>query len=383
METVSVRRSLLLALAMLSPMSAAAAVLPPPGNPNAPVRLVSFAAPPADIVCATGRVRLVEGVTPTPKSWQSWIPPVGSSSAASYKPPEPPTSQDYTFSVDADGRVTDLKSAGGTTFWVAEDQAATIVTWRFAPGAPASGCKIDLAPTHVPLAQAAPAQLFALLAAEGRNTPLPVRKALTAEGGCGPGSGRRPQTVVYPDLRAFDDKSIDPAWAGVRYDITANGDVRNVRIAAQHGEAAFADAAASAVAEARFFPGPARTGCFAAFRATPKATEAPARPKGETFERPQDSCKVTREQLNIPENKFYPPAYSKRRVSGWAIVRFDVAPWGQVGAVEVLAAQPSAAFGDAARGLVQSARPSPPASGYRGCIVPLVYAIPPVADEDY
>lgn len=375
-------RGLLLALAVAWPVTATAAVPPPPGNPNATVRLVSFAQPPASIACADGAVHLVEGAAPPPKAWQAWIPPVGSSSAGSYKPPEPPTSQAYTFSVDAGGRVMDLKSAGGQTFWSADEQAAVIASWRFAVGAPASGCRIDLAPTYVPIAQASPARLFEILATEGRNTAQPVHKALAANGDCNT-PRRRPQTIVYPDLRAFDDKHVDPSWAGVRYDIDAAGAVHNVRVAAQHGEPAFADAAASAIAEAKFFPGPPRTACYASFKAMPRATEATPAPKAASFERPDDACKVTREALNIPEAKLYPPAYGKRRVAGWAIVRFDVAPWGQVGAVEVLAAQPSAAFGDAARGLVQSARPTPPASGYRGCIVPIVYAIPPVVDEDY
>jgi TonB family protein len=92
---------------------------------------------------------------------------------------------------------------------------------------------------------------------------------------------------------------------------------------------------------------------------------------------------VTREALNIPENKIYPPAYAKRRVAGWAILRFDVAPWGQVGAIEVLASQPTQAFADAARGLLMGARPSPPPSGYRGCVVPMIYAIPTIPDEGY
>ena len=79
----------------------------------------------------------------------------------------------------------------------------------------------------------------------------------------------------------------------------------------------------------------------------------------------------------------YPPAYGARKVPGWAILRFDVAPWGLVGNIEVLASQPSDAFGVAARCLVANARPSPPASGYRGCLIPVIYAIPEPVEEDY
>ena len=85
---------------------------------------------------------------------------------------------------------------------------------------------------------------------------------------------------------------------------------------------------------------------------------------------------MTKADLNLPAAKNYPRAYAARKVGGWAYLRFDVAPWGQVGNVEVLASEPTAAFGEAARSLLWSARPSAPAQGYRGCVVPVVYAIP-------
>ncbi len=221
------------------------------------------------------------------------------------------------------------------------------------------------------------------MASEGRDSPSPVREALAKAGDCYQPPRRAPDTLAYPDLRRFNDKSVSPPWAGVRYSIDAQGAVRDVKVVAQSGEAAFADAAASSIAESRFYPGTARTGCYATFSAKAKPTPAPARPDLKTFERPGDACDITREAMNTPENKTFPAAYAKRGVAGWAIVRFDVAPWGQIGNVEVLAAQPSDAFGMAARNLVQSARPSPPATGYRGCLVPILYAIPaPIDDLD-
>lgn len=58
-------RGLLLALAVLSPVTAAANVAPPPGDLS-PMMLVSFT-PPA-VTCAQGSPRLIEGVTPSPAS---------------------------------------------------------------------------------------------------------------------------------------------------------------------------------------------------------------------------------------------------------------------------------------------------------------------------
>ena len=378
------RGLLLLALAVLTPLSAAASV-PPPRDTKAPILAIRYAPPPAGLTCAEGAPRLVEGAPIPPRAWQIWMPPpVAHGGPPNYKPPPLPTSEAFGFSVDADGRVADLKRIGQIPNYGPEDEAGAIIaSWRFAPGQAAKGCKIDLAPTHRPIEEATPATLFEMLANDVRNPAPALRKALASAGDCTRAPYRRPNVVVYADLRPFDNKTVDPAWVGLHYDIDADGAVKNVRIMGQHGERAFADAAASAVAEGRFFPGAPRTGCYVAFKAMPKATEAIKRPPGDSFERPTDGCKVTREALNIPENKYFPPAYAKRRVAGWAIVRFDVAPWGQVGAVEVLAAQPAGAFGDAARSLVQSARPSPPPTGYRGCIVPVIYAIPSVAEDGY
>ena len=378
------RGLLLLALAALTPLSAAASV-PAPQDAKAPILAIRYAPPPAGLTCAEGAPRLVEGAPIPPRAWQIWMPPpVAHGGPANYKPPPLPTSEVFGFSVDADGRVADLKRIGQIPNYGPEDEAGAIIaSWRFAPGQAAKGCKIDLAPTHRPIEEATPATLFEMLANDVRNPAPALRKALASAGDCTRAPYRRPNVVVYADLRPFDNKTVDPAWVGLHYDIDADGAVKNVRIMGQHGERAFADAAASAVAEGRFFPGAPRTGCYVAFKAMPKATEAIKRPPGDSFERPTDGCKVTREALNIPENKYFPPAYAKRRVAGWAIVRFDVAPWGQVGAVEVLAAQPAGAFGDAARSLVQSARPSPPPTGYRGCIVPVIYAIPSVAEDGY
>ena len=161
-----------------------------------------------------------------------------------------------------------------------------------------------------------------------------------------------------------------------RGDIDAGGTPRNVRVEAQGGDPALADVAASAIAGSRFQPGRPVEACYGTFAATPRDTPAPPRPDIASFERPGDKCDVTKEALNLPAFKNYPRPYAARKVAGWAYLRFDVAPWGQIGNVQVVASEPSAAFGDAARGMLWTAKPKPPPEGYRGCLVPVIYAIP-------
>ncbi len=374
------RGVLFAALAALSSLTGAAqaATLPAPEDPAATTRVVSFAAPPATVTCAGGTARLVEGAPLPPKTWRVWSPPPVP--LLDYVPPKPPTSQVFTFSVNAEGRVTDLKG-GAASYWGTEDQTAIIASWRFAPGAPLSGCSVDAAPTYVPLAEASPAKLFEIAAVEGRNAAPVIYQTLNATGDCYKGVRRRPATWVYPDLRPFDDKSVDPPWAALTFDIDEKGAVRNVKTAVQHGDPTLTKATAEATAKSRFQPGPARTGCRTFVKARPAISAPPARPENAAFERPEDACDITREQMNLPSPMSYPQAFSNRRVGGWAIVRFDVAPWGQIGAIEVLASQPTPAFGQAAHMLVNSARPKPRPAGYHGCIVPIIYQIPPDSDE--
>lgn len=372
------RGLLLLALAFLTPAVAQARTLPPPSDPKSPIVVITYAPPPASLTCAEGSARLVEGATVPPRLWQIWTPPVSPVGMPAYTPPPLPSSETYGLSVNADGRVTDLKRLDPVIAGGADEASAIIASWRFAPGAPAKDCKIDLQPRHKPIAEALPATLYEMLANDVRDPAPALRQALGAAGDCTHYPYRRPRLVAYPDLQAFDDKTVDPAWAGLRYDIDGRGAVRNVEVVARHGEPAFSDTAVKAVARSRYFQGSPRKGCYIAFKAMPKATEAVARPSGDSLERPGDQCKVTLEALNLPENKAFPPAFIKRRVAGWAMLRFDVAPWGQIGAIEVIAAQPTQAFGEAGRSLLMGARPSPPATGYRGCVAPIIYAIPAV-----
>ncbi|USQ94893.1 TonB family protein [Caulobacter sp. RL271] len=375
--------SLVMVPALLAPTLARAAIPPPPSDPKAPIRLVSFAAPPVSVTCAGGPVALLEGAGPPPKLWQVWMPPVGQASAPPYTPPPPPTAEVYGFSIDAGGHPADLKRktvSNGLGIWNSEEHAAILASWRFPAGAAAKDCSVDLAPSYIPLAEASPARLFEALAADPRNAPPMLRKAVAADGDCVGAERRRPKTMSYPDTRPFDDKTVDPAWAGLTFDIDAGGATRNVRVVAQHGAPAFTKAVTSAVAKGRYFPGPARTRCYIVFKAMPKATDAPKREGPPAVD--EETCKITREQLNLPENKFFPPAYARQRVGGRALLRFDVAPWGQIGAVEVLESQPTAAFGDAARMLLGIARPKAAGVGHHGCVVPIIYAIPPSGEQE-
>jgi hypothetical protein len=270
------RGLVLLALAALVPATALATVPPPPVmdlHPGAKTAIVSFAPPPARVACDGRDVVVVQSSPIHPKAWQPWTPPVGANPASAL----PQLGQSLTFSVDADGAVIDLKRGPGFAPWSGDEQAAIVASWRFAPGAPAKGCKLDLAPTQTALADTAPAKLFEIAAFERRNTPPAVR---------GPGQGRR--LLPAPSARARPHRLSRPARLPRQERVAAMGG-RSLQYRRKRRGARRQDRRAERRSglrrrgrlQHRRKPLPvrlARTGCYAAFRAKAKATPAPARP---------------------------------------------------------------------------------------------------------
>lgn len=366
-----------IALGLLIATPALADAVPPPlpvtGQPPVTMDIITFDPPPSEAACDGGRVaRVIEAAPLHPK-----LAPPLPKTAPDGAPFSDSDSLPLSFAVDAAGRPTDIRRGEGGRVLAPSDAAlAALASWRFAPGAPASGCTVRFSSHRTPIAQAGRAALFEIIAFERRNAPSLVRETVSKAGDCGAAPRRSPRTLNFPDLRRFDGRDLNPAWAAVVYDIDADGAPRNVRVESRSGDPALADAAAAAIAGSRFQAGKPVQACYGVFAATPRDTPAPPRPELAGFERPEDKCDVSKEALNLPVAKNYPRAYSDRKVEGWAYLRFDVAPWGQVGNIQVIASEPTAAFGDAARNMLWGARPAAPAEGYRGCLVPVIYATP-------
>lgn len=102
--------------------------------------------------------------------------------------------------------------------------------------------------------------------------------------------------------------------------------------------------------------------------------------------RPTDArCPAKVEWATRP-NSSYPPAYRQRAIEGWAILSFDAAPWGEIGNIKVLDAQPSADFGQQAIQILRSGRVAPSAQGATGCVETVKFKMPDhyglLAEED-
>ncbi|PKP91061.1 MAG: hypothetical protein CVT77_13320 [Alphaproteobacteria bacterium HGW-Alphaproteobacteria-16] len=77
-----------------------------------------------------------------------------------------------------------------------------------------------------------------------------------------------------------------------------------------------------------------------------------------------------------PPASSYPAAFRRRAIEGWAIVSFDLAPWGATGNFKVLVSEPADTFGQQAQQNLARAHAYPSSSGAKGCVVKIVFRMP-------
>lgn len=270
----------------------------------------------------------------------------------------------YRFTIDATGRPLDV--AADRTDWVpfGDDLAPALAAARFAPAA-RTGCAVAFTSREQPLALVPPPELFALVALAAGTPSAALRERIDAMGDCG-----RPYPTlsvrVFPDYPSLPKLPGAPSWTVTRFDISGAGRPVNIMTVGGIGNAALDRAATDALRRSRFRPG-ARHGCLWPTRipgetllAPPAPTEAAFRPAGAT-------CPA-----RLPFDRYptltYPPAWQRRSIEGWAMIGYDVAPWGQIGNVHVLAAEPAAAFGEGALAVIRSATKPAGTTGYVGCV---------------
>lgn len=303
------------------------------------------------------------------------------------------------FAIAADGRTRDIRPAPASADPIAEivvsshdvsteAEQAALAVWRF-PAEARSDCRLTVRYAAAPIGSAdkdALLRYFALT--RGQN---PTRDAVSARlGGRGGDCGgarrreRRPRTLQYPDLKI--GRAIPPggtAWSVARWDLDAQGRPQAVETLGSSGDAAFDAETRRAVSASLMEEGAPLKGCVASFYRRGPSLPAPAMPS-----RPDDPLQTCPAEVSARfqasnGRETYPRAFVERGVEGWAVVRFDLATWGQVGNVAVVEAQPAAAFGDSGRRTVQSARITPSFDPAVRCVIPVRYRTPEtVARED-
>ena len=286
------------------------------------------------------------------------------------------------FSIRSDGRPRDIRPvtavAANLPVVVAsrsgliEEQAA-LSAWRF-PAVAVDECRLTITRRIVTMADAPDATLAQLLTS---HIDSRWRREITNNlQRPGDDCAERPDilTAVHPDRRRSQPAPGGRTWTVLRWNVGPDGRTTDVQTLASSSDAAFDAESRRAVGDSRFVDGNPRTGCISYFGQTgdPLGDTPGPEPTGDVLR----DCPASVRARFQAGRLVYPEAFRSRGIEGWAIVRYDIASWGQVGAVSVLEAQPASAFGDAARQVISSGRATPGFDGAVRCTDRVIFSMP-------
>lgn len=287
------------------------------------------------------------------------------------------------FRIDATGRPLGIARAPGNVLSTAsEDVMPALAASRFPAGRARADCRISYEARAFAMAQAPVPVLQRYLVSPHRRQQGErdlFRSAFPADTTC---IDPAPQVRLraFPDFKAIPQAPGTWSYAMTAFDIDASGKPVNVRIAGSEGNAALDRAALAAVRESRFSPG-ARKGCTYPYYRRSEPLKAPAMPDRASFIPTDARCPAELgERIGTPTVAF-PAGFQSRRIEGWAVIAYDVAPWGQRGNPRILASEPAAVFGELARSPVMNLRQAASPTGGTGCIEVVRFAMPPVGDD--
>ncbi len=297
-----------------------------------------------------------------------------------------------TFRIDAQGRPLGISHLAvdslppdvqGNFYYPPTDIVPALAASRFPAGQARDKCSMMVAPSAF-TAEEAPVALvrryLVSLQSRRRGQDMFFRRAHPAGTDC---IGAGAPKVRLRAMPAFETIPIEPggwAYAMIGFDIDGQGRPTRVRILESDGNPALDRASVDSVRRSRFAP-EARQGCtYPYYRTSEVPLPAPATPDKASLAPAGASCPQEADWKLMPRLSF-PPGFARRRVEGWAVIGYDVAPWGQTGNVRVLAAEPAAAFGDRAREILTGARQAPSAAGRSGCVDLVRFVMPHAGRE--
>ena len=261
------------------------------------------------------------------------------------------------------------------------DLEPTLAAAQFKPGAPAQHCEITYTPTFTDSNSAPVDALIDLSLFPPRYPPVPAASfvRIRPAGSDCFAPQPVPRTRVYPDFKAIPQASGTRSWTVVGFDLDSQGRPQRVTISHSTGNQALDAAAAKAVAQSRFEPG-ARRGCQAPFWRTGNVLPAPPVPDA-LQPSARSNCTQTTTWKRRP-NPVFPDSFRRRAVEGWAVVGYDIASWGALGNLRIIASEPASEFGEAALRAMQVAKTEPGPQERIGCVTVVRFKLadePPIA----
>lgn len=283
--------------------------------------------------------------------------------------------QRYRFRIDENGRALSIRPELEGYVAGDADLAPALAVSRFPAGAPQEDCTIAYIPQHTPLAQAPIGDVisYSLTPLSGKLPAEGWARIQPAEASCLNNPRPQPLLQAFPNFSKLPGTPGVKHWSMLGYDLDERGRPRNVRVVDGTRDAALDRASVQAMRGSRFTGG-ARTGCRYPFWRNPTTLVAPETPTEDSL-RPANSTCPSNDDWATPPRLRYPTAYQRRSIEGWAVVAYDVAPWGELGNLRVLASEPSTDFGHQALQVLRSARKPPSATGRVGCIDRVLFRI--------
>jgi hypothetical protein len=324
----------------------------PPAPPPPTAQQVLMRWMPGEVRCGGGVLAGARALRPhTSLSWSSVI--------------RVPMS--YRFRIDEAGRP--LSIAREAQVWVdgAEDVAPSLAASRFAPGA-ARDCTITYTAEPLPIPTVPVADLISY-SVTPLNGPLPDAgwDRVRPEGG---DCNREPRAqwliATSPDYERLPAPPGVRDWTLVGYDQDARGHAVEPHVLSGTRNVALDKAGIRAIAASRWTGG-RRRGCLNPYLRQATRLAPPANVDLDTLRPADANCTGDADWAEQPRLN-YPEPWRRRAVEGWAIIAYDVAPWGATGNIRVLRAEPADEFGTAAASILSHARRAASATGHVGCV---------------
>jgi len=276
------------------------------------------------------------------------------------------------FRIDENGRPFGI-TGDPVGYGVMADLTPSLAASQFAPNSRREGCTIVYQPKRSSIAEADIHDLIGYAIFAKTRPPKELFERIAPAG-----SDCNTQRPAYL-LRASPDFEKIPAttgrsdWSMVQFDIDDVGKPVRLRIYGTTGNVALDKASLKAMAQSRFTKG-ARQGCLYPYWRRSGTLTAPESKEIAAY-RPEDSDCLQAVEWKSQPTLVYPENFRRRYIEGWAVIAFDLAPWGAVGNAKVVAAEPAAEFGEAAQRIVLGSATAASKQGYRNCVVKVRYAM--------
>lgn len=286
---------------------------------------------------------------------------------APIRPATAPSEVDVTFRIDENGRPLGIvKSSAGQHFLWTSDVTPSVAASRFTRGKPRFGCTARYAPRISDIADASLNAAFEYSIFPNMGRQQAVFDRVKPEGSTCFNGAPAVLTRSYPDFSKVPATPGRTDWSMTQFDINASGKPVNLRTVGSTGNIVLDKASRDAVARSQFAK-EAKKGCLYPYWRVAGTVDAPDSPEDDAF-RPENANCPKEIEWATQNPATYPERFRKRYIEGWAVIVFDVAPWGNAGNVRIAAAEPAAEFGIAAKQVVEVRKVKDAGQGYTGCV---------------